>query len=364
MTLTASGGINYTWTPGGQTLNPIVVAPPTATNYFLTGDNSFNCSTTIQVPVIVYPNPTYTAAANRTLVCVGGPSTLSAGPVNTYTYSWTTGATTHTSIVNPLVTTVYTVTGVNPNTGCNTVKTVTVQAYTPVTAINGPTAVCIGSSITLQSAPANSYTWTLNGFLLGNGPSIVVGPTLNTTYLLGTTSTSNGVSCVGGNSTTIQANALPIITANSTRTLICIGEPAYLTGGGGVSYDWMFVGSGSLVTVYPPAQAQTIYTVEGTDANGCKNIATITIKVSACIGIEESNKEVTGLSAYPNPSNGSFSISAKQPMSLELINELGQVVQEIRLDAGNNYTIQVKDLAEGMYFLKTEKQQTYKLLIQ
>ena len=364
VTLTATGALAYTWTPGGTGAS-IVVTPAIPTSYQLVGENSFSCTSQIQQVVIVYPNPTVNAVPNRTLVCLNGPSTITATGANTYV--WSTGALTHTTLVFPPATTVYTVTGTYTNSGCSSSKTVMVQAYTPVTGINGPTAVCIGSSITISSAPANSYTWTLGGNLLSNQASIVIGPTVNTTYMLGTTSTSNNVSCVGGNSVTIQVNPLPVVTASAiaNRTLICKGESADLTAAGGVSYNWLFVGQGSMVTVSP--QNHTTYTVQGTDANGCMNTATIQVRVSACIGINEINNSSIGLNIYPNPNNGEFNISSKEDVSLVLINELGQVVMELSLNAGNNHLVNVKGLSEGIYIISDKTNNTalhQKIIIQ
>jgi hypothetical protein len=360
VTLSATGAIAYTWTPGGTGAS-IVVTPAIPTSYLLVGVNSFSCTSQIQQIVIVYPNPTVNAVPNRTLVCLNGPSTITATGANTYV--WSTGALTHTTLVFPPATTVYTVTGTYTNSGCSSSKTVMVQAYTPVTGINGPTAVCIGSSITISSAPANSYTWTLGGNLLSNQASIVIGPTLNTTYMLGTTSTSNNVSCVGGNSITIQVNPLPVVTASAiaNRTLICKGESADLTATGGISYNWLFVGQGSMVTVSP--QNHTTYTVQGTDANGCMNTATIQVRVSACIGIEEMNTTANNISIYPNPNNGEFNISSKENVNLQLINELGQVVMELKLNEVNQRTAYIKGLANGAYYLRGETRSS-KVIVQ
>ncbi|HQQ94641.1 MAG TPA: T9SS type A sorting domain-containing protein [Bacteroidia bacterium] len=363
VTLTANGALNYTWSPGTFTGSVVVDVPAGPTSYNVVGTNSYNCSSQNNVAVIVYPNPTLSAIPNRTLVCVNGPSTITATGANTY--SWNTGSLTNTVVVYPGTTTIYTVTGTYTNSGCSSTKTVMVSTYFPVTGITGPTAVCIGSSITIGSAPANSYTWTLNGNLISNQPNILINPVVNTTYSLSTTSTSNNVNCVGGNSVTIQVNPLPVITASTTRSVICrTFEFTTLTAAGGVSYNWIFLGSGTSVTVSP--NAQTTYTVEGTDANGCVNTATILIKVSACLGLEENPGQERAFSVYPNPSNGSFTIRSAESMRLSLTNVTGQLIQEMELNAENNYTLKVTDLARGLYFIKkvsTRGTSGYKLIV-
>jgi len=352
VTLNATGADTFTWNPGGPGAQ-IVVTPAAPTNFIVSGTNSFNCVAQAQIPIIVYPNPTVNATPNRTLVCINGPSTITANGANTYV--WSTGALTNTTLVNPSATTIYTVTGTFTNSGCSSSKTVMVQAYTPVTGISGPTAVCIGSSTTIASAPANSYTWTVGGNLLSNQASIVISPTVNTTYILGTTSTSNNVSCVGGNSITIQVNPLPVITASAVadRILICRNESVELYAQGGSTYLWVNPGVNNNTVVVSP-QVQTTYTVQGTDANGCVNTATITIRVSACVGLEELSNNASGINIFPNPSHGEFSISAKEAMNLLIINELGQVVMEVSLNAENNYRADVKNLSQGLYLLSNK----------
>jgi len=88
------------------------------------------------------------------------------------------------------------------------------------------------------------------------------------------------------------------------------------------------------------------------------------IRVSACTGIGETAGGVSGGSVYPNPSNGEFTISAKSAIELQLINELGQVVKEISLNNGNLYKIEVKNISNGIYFLKSDGEIHIKLVVE
>jgi len=163
------------------------------------------------------------------------------------------------------------------------------------------------------------------------------------------------VSCVGGNSITIQVNPLPIVTASAVanRTLICRFESVDLFANGGLTYSWVNQGSNtSMLTVSP--LSQTTYTVLGTDANGCVNSATVTIKISICQGLEELSSEANQISIFPNPSSGEFKISSAENMSLLLINELGQLIVELELNAENAYTAEVKGLSKGIYFITSK----------
>src|SRR5690606_20586948 len=90
VTLNATGADTYTWNPEGLTGSQIVDTPSGPTSYIVAGTNSFNCVAQAQIPIIVYPNPTVNAIPNRTLVCLNGPSTITASGANSYV--WSTGA--------------------------------------------------------------------------------------------------------------------------------------------------------------------------------------------------------------------------------------------------------------------------------
>ncbi|HRD37533.1 MAG TPA: T9SS type A sorting domain-containing protein, partial [Bacteroidia bacterium] len=73
---------------------------------------------------------------------------------------------------------------------------------------------------------------------------------------------------------------------------------------------------------------------------------------SASLVINESFYENTFLSIFPNPNSGSFTIQTKVDVVLEIVNELGQVVRNIKLDASNNHQTNITGLADGVYCLK------------
>jgi hypothetical protein len=353
-TLTATGAISYTWQAGGFTGASVVVTPTIPTAFTVIGENSLGCLSSTQQAVIVYPLPSMAATANRTLVCAGGPSTLFVSGANTY--SWNTGALTQTVLVTPQTTSVYTVTGTFTNSGCSSTKTVMVQVFSPPSGITGPTAVCVGSSITLSSAPAITYTWSTISNTLSNQANISVSPTLTTTYLLGASSTSNNVTCVMNNSINIQVNPLPIITTSAVanRTLIARFETTTLIASGGLSYNWINQGINTYSINVSPL-FNTTYTVIGTDLNGCSKTSTIQIRVFVCIiGIDERSIQTLNIQIYPNPSFGELTISSEEDLELELVNELGQLIGNIELNEKNNHRTCMNNLSPGVYFLNSK----------
>jgi len=223
-----------------------------------------------------------------------------------------------------------------------------VSVFEPTFGVTGSFSSCAGGTITLTGTGALSYTWN------GNHPFQVftASPPGPTVYLVTAESMSNNVYCNSSQTVGISIYKNPTITAVPQRTLICVGESVDLYGGGGASYIWTspsLGGSlqGSTVTVSPTKQA-TFSTV-GTDANGCVGTASTVVKVSSCQGLSE--VAVNLVKVYPNPSNGNFTIEADRNMVLSVMNELGQLVREVKVDVQQGGKVNVEGLAPGLYFL-------------
>ncbi|MDI1354302.1 MAG: T9SS type A sorting domain-containing protein, partial [bacterium] len=79
--------------------------------------------------------------------------------------------------------------------------------------------------------------------------------------------------------------------------------------------------------------------------------ATVMQKVSTCFGISEQSAAKLGLSIFPNPNNGTFTIKAAVDLELILVNELGQVIKNISLSSLNDHTQQIVEVSNGIYFI-------------
>lgn len=214
------------------------------------------------------PNVNVTASSNT--ICSGGSAILTATGATSYT--WMPGNLNGNSItVNPLSSTIYTVTG--SNITCTDTETILITVNTGpiITPSASSTLICSGQSTTLSASGAVSYTW-LPGNLTGS--SVVVSPATTIQY---TVTGSNSLSCLGSSVITVSVNSTPTINISSNPASLCQGGSATLTATGASSYTWM-PGSlnGSSIVVSP--SISTLYSIVG--ANGtCTNSSSYGLSV-------------------------------------------------------------------------------------
>ncbi len=351
VTLSVTGGNNYTWTPGNLNGNMITVNPTIPTLYNVVGDNSFGCLGSAQQVVVVGTPPTIALTANDYTICNGSTTTLSATGANNF--AWTNGPSTGNYVVTPNANTTYTVTGTDTNNPCSSTSTVQITVVTPVLTISGSTTICSGQSTNLTASGVTSYTWAHIGT---SGAVTNVSPTSNTSYTMNGVETVNNVNCPISAVVNILVNPKPTVTAVPTRTAMCPKETNTLTAGGASTYSWANTTSvtpANTISFTSTTAGLVIYTLTGVSAQGCEASITVPINVSACTGINEldNNKQ---LSIYPNPNNGEFFITSEKEMTLSVINELGQVIKKLDVDSKNNYQVSVSNLPNGIYFVVGE----------
>ncbi|MDO9186391.1 MAG: PKD-like domain-containing protein [Bacteroidia bacterium] len=124
-TLTASGGVIFTWSTGAST-NSIIDTPVTTTTYTVTVTDGNNCSNMAAATITVNPTPLANAGLDHT-ICIGDTATLAGS--GGMTYLWTDGGNsfnTPTILVNPITSTQYNLT-VTDNLGCTASDTALVS---------------------------------------------------------------------------------------------------------------------------------------------------------------------------------------------------------------------------------------------
>lgn len=155
------------------------------------------------------------------------------------------------------------------------------------------------------------------------------------------------------NGTNISITPPPTVSITSVPAngIICTGNSAALSANGGATFVWSPAGSLDNSTnqnVSATPSGTQIYTVVGTDGNGCSNSATFTVTVQSCAGLEE---ETFGdFELYPNPVNQELTLNfgeLKGIQSVSILDLSGRVIS----NTGVATTIDVNSLESGKYFL-------------
>lgn len=335
-TLNAAGAVTFTWNTGAIT-SSVAVSPSVQTTYTVTGSIG-NCDGSKTIAVSVTPLPTLNISASSASLCSGDTTTLTVTGATTYT--WDNAATNVSIATSPSVSTIYTVVGTASL--CSNTKTIGIDV-TPTPTLNissTATAICTGVSATLSASGASTYSW----ISISTSSSIVVSPTVATTYTaIGFTSTCSDTSTFAiGIATTITVNSF----ANPPS--ICSGETATITANGATTYTWNTGDNSNAIVVSPTVTSSTIYTVNG-ESGSCAGTTTVSLDVSACVGIEEVENQNSRMIIYPNPTSDKVIIETNANSRLEITNVLGQIIREDRLHEGINI-INIELMPNGVYY--------------
>ncbi len=358
--LAASPTISYNWAPNyglNTTTGSNVIANPTLpTNYTVTATKGL-CSNTAQILVAPFETLSVTFSGSNTY-CQGSSTNLSAsspvvGASTTIFYSWSPSYGLNTTIgsnvtANPAISTNYTVTAFYGSCSNNSQITVGPNNFTPpnVTAVATKTIVCLGDSTTLTASGANTYTWTNN---VQNGVSFGVYNS-DTYYVTGTD--ING--CTNTTSVNVNVDPLAYFNVNSSSNPMPAGQTATLTisGNAGTSYSLNTVSTPTTIVVSPTIT--TTYTFTSVNSAGCEFTQVFTQYVGVVMGIQQMNSSFNDyLKIYPNPNNGIFNIKSSSKETIQIINQLGEIVKVI--DLNPEIEFQVSDLSAGIYMIHSNR---------
>lgn len=334
-TLTLNGGklgAGATWkwylgNCGGTSIatgNSCIVSPSAPGTYIYYARAEGPCNNTIcRLFTLTVRDTSYPVVGilGNTTICQGTSTTLSinggslAPGASWKWYSGSCGGTfvgTGTSVsVAPASNTTYFVRaeGTCKNSPCKSVVVNVRDTSRSATSITGTTVVCQGSSTTLSviggtlgsGAIWRWYSGNCAGTPVGNGTSIVLSPTGNTTYFVRAESSCNTTNCVSVN-VTVRQTSTPASSIVTFANNICKGQSTtmYLTGGTlGHNAVWRWyegscggtsVGSGTSITVAPSAGLKTYFVrAEGT----CNN----TTCVSQTINVRDTSEPAASINA-------------------------------------------------------------------
>ena len=274
-------------------------------------------------------------------------STSVSGGCEPYTYAWTGGVTTQDLIGVGVGT--YSVT-VTDGTGNTTTRTVTLVGPAPLAAqIVATDTVCQGATngnVDINVTGGNDcsayqYLWS-NGATTQDLTGVAAG-----TYTVTVTD-------VAGCSTTLSVTVgtyptpTPAI-VQSGNTLTC--TPTF------ASYQWNLGGSPILGanSVSYVTTITGIYSVSVVDGNGCSATSdTLSVIVT---GVSDGIDRILGLSLYPNPVRGEFSLRTEhaitQGLQVTLTDMYGKQVKRFELSSLSEDTgFDIQDLAQGSYLVE------------
>lgn len=357
--------VTYAWSPSAglssaSVPNPTITAAG-STNYTLTS-SYLGCTSREQVHIEIKPTPVPNLGSDS-LVC-SVPLTLSPH-ITGSSYLWSNNfVSSSISIYTPGNYWVR-VTGANGCAGTDTVKIT--KGVSPVVTLGPDTGYCQGSSITLYAGnPGSSYLWNTGA----TSSSITV--STPGTYSVMVTHPS---SCKKSDVVNVVVNSLPTVGLTFVNPEIFCptnnGRP--LTEG--TPSGGTYIGSGVTGNTFNASSAgQGTYVIlyNYTGPNGCSNIARDTLRVYACVGVDELENDL-GLNVYPNPNNGTFTleVSAGKEIdaTVQIITIDGRLVYSDKISGNGVMTkaIDIAELANGIYYLKLETKdsaRTYKVLKQ
>lgn len=274
VTLNGAGANTYSWdnmVTDGVAFNSSVGT----TTYTVTGTDINGCEDTDQVNITVNSLPVIDAGSPQ-IVCIGDVVTLAGSGAGTGgSYLWDNGITDNNAFTPSLGTTTYTVTGTDANGCLNTDQVDVVANPLPLVNAGVDQNVCENGQVTVTATGAGvggSYSWT--GTIVNGVPFT---PVSTQTYSV-TGTDANG--CQNTDQVIVTVNPLPNIDAGPDQE-VCDGVPVTLSasGAGAGTYNW----TGGIVNNTPFNQqpGTQIYTVTGTDANGCQNTDELTVVVNS-----------------------------------------------------------------------------------
>ncbi|MFM7644804.1 MAG: beta strand repeat-containing protein [Sphingomonadales bacterium] len=222
LSATAGTGNTYLWSTGATTQT---ISPTASGAYSVTVTNNGCSATSAATSVNVIPTPSASITANGPLTfCDGGSVTLSAPSGNGFTYAWSNGSIAQN--ITSAVSGSFSVT-VSNSFGCSStssVVAVTVNPLPAISAISGPSTICMGNSGNFTHAVSGGIYSVANTAVVAVGQAsgaitpVAPGSTLVTyTY-------SNAFGCSNSVQTNITVNPSPSASATPNgATTFCQG---------------------------------------------------------------------------------------------------------------------------------------------
>lgn len=362
VTLTSTPSTSYLWSNGATTRS--ITVDSSALYTVVVNNGTCNSLPSVARKVTVNPVP------KTPIITTSGPTSICSGKTVTLTSSsatgnvWSTGANTQSITVGLAGT--YTVTATS--LGCTSPRsegvTVTINALpiTPTITASGATTFCAGGTVTLTSTGTNNV-WSTGS----TEKSIVVNSAGNYTVI-----SSNGCESLTSLPRVVVVNPIPASPTISVigSTNLSMGGSVTLTSSYATANKWSTGATVRTITVTTPGTYSVSF-VGSTCSSKPSLPVTITqntIENSARFSNSTENETTiisSKMSIYPNPTKGIFNIETDTAGDVYIVNQLGQVVKAVKVEANVVNTINAENLAKGIYLVKqSNKSQASKLIIQ
>jgi len=343
----------FTWSNGTTGTSQEIASTG---SYSVVAMNAAGCTISSNtIDVVVNANPTVAISANgNTSFCTGGSVVLSSSQSGDNV--WNNGVQSNDLTVTASGS--YSLTFTD-NNGCsassNSIDVNVSDSPAPTVSTSGSTTICSGSSVTLTSSPADSYSWELNGNVISSAASIDASEAG-----LYTVTVTNANACDGtGTSaaTLVLVNASPSADASFTQNFGSYDVQFLNNSTNATSYLWNF-GDGTTSTSANPNHTYATggdYTVTLTASNGsCTDVFTInltSVDVTEAVAFDN-------LAVYPNPVedllNIQFNATNNEMMNVMVYDITGNVVFATRENVNAGTTQMQIDLSTfqaGIYLV-------------
>jgi len=357
LTLPASGGLAYSWSPGESLDDPLSSSPtatPSSTTTYTVSTTLGTCTDSETITVTVADDLVPDAGTDKT-ICFGEEVPLTGSSSGTgLSYAWvpTTGLDDPTAAnpaASPSTSTVYVLT-VTDLGGCTATDEVLVSVDPlPDAEASADSLVCPGSVVTLSASGGVSYVWSpAEGLSDPTSPFPQYTADAPAVFSVEVTD-ANG--CVNTASLSIALEPFPSVEAGPD-TLVFLGESVTLLGSGSGDLLWMPpTGLSDPGLAEPQASPvnSTWYYLTATSPIGCQSVDSVLITVIFDPIVEFPN----AFSPNGDGVNDLFGVIVRGPVAVEayrIYNRWGEVVFESNSpEAGWDGTYRGKAQETGTY---------------
>jgi predicted outer membrane repeat protein len=340
-----NAGAAYQWNTSDATQ---IISVTTAGSFDVVVTDANGCKNTDTINVALNPLPVV-ALGNDTAICDGADLLLDAQNAGA-AYQWNTTASTQTINVTTAGSFDVVVTDANRCVNTDTIN-VALNAL-PVVALGNDTAICDGSTLTLDAMNSGgTYLWN-NGAITQTLDVSVAGA-----YDVMVTDVNN---CSNSDTIQISINPLPVVNLGNDTTLFPNIILTLNAANAGATYLWNTGATTQTIDV----DENGTYIVNVTDVNTCTNHDTIIVKFIPT-DVNNTILENAGVTVIPNPAKEYIVINITEAKILNtkavltdmsgrnvLITDIREAQQKISLQG----------LTAGTYILRLQNNLTYRII--